>query len=135
MTRPDEAATHPRVEGAMHPPAEAASAAVRRELERHEGRVAGATGRRFVDLGDAVLVHDEGASEPWRTWLGDVRWPTAGGAFDRRLIEALALFATIGRRPSVWVQPGASTPADLAGRLLADGFTPAESAYRMRLAI
>jgi ribosomal protein S18 acetylase RimI-like enzyme len=122
-------------EPAAHLPVKAASPADRLGLERHEGRVAGATGRRFVDLGDAVLVHDERATEAWRTWLGDVRWPTAGGAFDRRLTDALALFATIGRRPSVWVQPGASTPPDLAGRLLADGFTPAESAYRMRLAV
>jgi len=117
----------------MHPPAEAASAAVRRELERHEGRVAGATGRRFVDLGDAVLVHDEGASEPWRTWLGDVRWPSSEREFDMRLVDGLTLFARIDRRPSVWVQPAASTPADLAERLVAGGFMAAETAYRMRL--
>jgi GNAT superfamily N-acetyltransferase len=116
-----------------HPPMDAVSAAVRRELERHEGRVAGATGRRFVDLDDAILVHDEGASGPWRTWLGDVRWPTADRAFDMRLVDGLALFATIDRRPSIWVQPQASTPSDLANRLSANGFTAAETAYRMRL--
>jgi ribosomal protein S18 acetylase RimI-like enzyme len=121
-------------ESAPHPPVDAASPADRLALERHEGRVAGATGRRFVDLGDAVLVHDERATESWRTWLGDMRWPTADGAFDRRLAESLAFFATIGRRPSIWVQPGGSTPSDLAGRLVADGFTPAETAHRMRLA-
>jgi GNAT superfamily N-acetyltransferase len=112
---------------------DAVRAAVRRGLERHEGRVAGATGRRFTDLGDAVLVHDEQASGPWRTWLGDVRWPSAGGAFERRLLDVLTLFATIRRRPSIWVQPGASAPSDLAERLQANGFAPAETAYRMRL--
>ncbi|HYU51004.1 MAG TPA: GNAT family N-acetyltransferase [Candidatus Limnocylindria bacterium] len=118
---------------AEHPPVEVASPAVRRELERHEGRVAGATGRRFVDLGDAILVHDRRASEPWRTWLGDVRWPAAGRAFDRRLIDALALFATIDRRPSIWVQPGTSGPSNLAERLRAGGFAAGETAYRMGL--
>jgi ribosomal protein S18 acetylase RimI-like enzyme len=120
-----------RVSGA--PPVEAAPAAVRRELERHEGRVAGATGRRFAELGDAILVHDEHVSGAWRTWLGDVRWPRAGPAFERRLVDGLTLFATIDRRPSIWVQPGASTPPDLAGRLQANGFVAAETAYRMRL--
>jgi ribosomal protein S18 acetylase RimI-like enzyme len=125
MSEPAKAATSP--------PLEAASAAVRRQLERHEALVAGATGRLFVDLGDAVLVHDERAMEPWRTWLGGVRWPTAGRAFETRLQDGLALFATIDRRPSLWVQPQASTPSDLAARLLGNGFTPAETAYRMRL--
>jgi ribosomal protein S18 acetylase RimI-like enzyme len=125
MTEPDRAAAHP--------PTDAASAADRRELERHEGRVAGMTGRRFVDLEDAILVHDERAAKPWRTWLGDVRWPTDGRAFDRRLVDGLTLFATIDRRPSVWVQPRASTPRDLAERLQANGFNAAETVYRMRL--
>jgi ribosomal protein S18 acetylase RimI-like enzyme len=115
------------------PPVEDAPASARRELERHEARVAGATGRRFVDLGHAILVHDERVSGAWRTWLGDVRWPRPGPAFERRLIDALTLFATIDRRPSIWVQPGASTPSDLAGRLRANGFAAAETAYRMRL--
>jgi ribosomal protein S18 acetylase RimI-like enzyme len=115
------------------PPVDPAPAAVRRELERHEARVAGATGRRFTDLGDAVLVHDEHASGPWRTWLGGVCWPTAGAAFERRLLDGLTLFATIDRRPSIWVQPGASAPSDLAGRLEANGFAVAETAHRMRL--
>src|SRR6266508_1921106 len=70
-----------------HLPVEAAPAAIRRGLERHEGRVAGATGRRFTDLGDAVLVHDVQASGSWRTWLGDVCWPSAGAAFERRLLD------------------------------------------------
>jgi ribosomal protein S18 acetylase RimI-like enzyme len=110
-----------------------AAVATRRALERHEARVAGATGRRFTDLGDAVLVHDEQASPPWRTWLGDVRWPTARAAFERRLVDALTQFATIDRRPSIWVQPGASAPSDLAERLEANGFAPAETSFRMRL--
>jgi ribosomal protein S18 acetylase RimI-like enzyme len=110
-----------------------APAPVRRALERHEALVAGATGRRFADLGDAILVYDEQVPGPWRTWLGDIRWPEAGAAFERRLLDALTLFATIDRRPSIWVQPGASAPADLAGRLAANGFVAAETAYRMRL--
>jgi ribosomal protein S18 acetylase RimI-like enzyme len=118
---------------ADHPPVEDAPASARRELERPEARVAGATGRRLVDLGDAVLVHDEHVSGSWRTWLGDVRWPSNGPAFERRLIDALTLFATIDRRPSIWVQPGSSAPPDLAGRLRANGFAAAETAYRMRL--
>lgn len=118
---------------AAAPPMEAAPAALRRELERHEGRVAGATGRRFVDLGDSILVRDERASGAWRSWLGDIRWPHPEPAFERRLVDGLTLFATIARRPSIWVQPGASTPPDLAGRLQANGFVAAETAYRMRV--
>jgi ribosomal protein S18 acetylase RimI-like enzyme len=112
---------------------DATPAAVRRGLERHEGRVAGATGRRFTDLGDAFLVHDERVSGASHTWLGDVRWPTAGASFERRLLDGLTLFATIDRRPSISVQPGASTPRDLASRLADDGFTASGTAYRMRL--
>jgi ribosomal protein S18 acetylase RimI-like enzyme len=118
---------------AQHLPMDAAPAAIRRGLERHEGRVAGATGRRFTDLGDAFLVHDERVSGAWHTWLGDVRWPIDGESFERRLLDGLTLFATIDRRPSISVQPGASTPPDLTSRLEGNGFTTSGTAYRMRL--
>ncbi|TMD30944.1 MAG: GNAT family N-acetyltransferase [Chloroflexi bacterium] len=115
------------------PPVEVVSDATRRSLARHEARVAALAGRRFVDLGDAVLVHDEGSTEPWRTWLGDVRWPADTAAFDARLVEAFAMFATMDRRPCIWVEHGTSRPRDLADRLARDGFIAAEFAYRMWL--
>ena len=43
-------------------------------------------------------------------------------AFDRRLTEALALFAGLDRIPHVWPMPGFDEPADLTARLLANGF-------------
>ena len=55
--------------------------------------------------------------------MASVRSPEDDEGFDRRLTEALALFAGLGRRPHVWPSPAHSRPADLA-RLEADGFQP-----------
>ena len=51
-----------------------------------------------------------------------VRWPVEAAAFDRRLNEALALFALLSRTPHVWPSPVHSAPADLVARLRANGF-------------
>ena len=74
------------------------------------------------DLGDAVLLYDETDREPFWNRLAGVAWPHAAGPFDRRLTEALALFAGLDRIPHVWPMPGYDEPADLTERLLSHGF-------------
>ena len=55
----------------------------------------------------------------WRASAG----PRIPAAFDRRLTEALALFAVLGRRPArVAVAASTREPVDLAARLPANGF-------------
>lgn len=93
-----------------------------RMLLRHEAEVHAIPGRELLDLGDAILLHDPNDAEPFWNRLAAVRWPTEAGAFDRRLVDVLAKFATIGRQPHVWVTPSADEPADLAARLEASGF-------------
>jgi GNAT superfamily N-acetyltransferase len=51
-----------------------------------------------------------------------IAWPRPAGAFDRRLTEALALFAGLDRIPHVWPTPGYDEPRDLVDRLSANGF-------------
>ena len=70
-------------------------------------------GREVRDLGDAVLLHDASDREPFWNRLAGVDWPTGAAAFDRRLTEALALFAGLDRIPHVWPMPGYDEPPDL----------------------
>jgi ribosomal protein S18 acetylase RimI-like enzyme len=51
-----------------------------------------------------------------------VRWPADAAAFDRRLAEAIAMFAVLLRRPHVWPSPVHSSPRDLVDRLRDHGF-------------
>jgi ribosomal protein S18 acetylase RimI-like enzyme len=118
---------------ATGPPVRAASPRERLELSRNEGQVAALAGRRFIELDDAFLVHDPDIEQTWRTWLAGVRWPAEPDRFQRRLAESLTLFATLGRRPCLRVEPGADEPPDLTTRLAADGFRAQEASYRMRV--
>jgi ribosomal protein S18 acetylase RimI-like enzyme len=93
-----------------------------RWLMWHEACSHGLVGREIRDLGDAVLLHDPTDREPFWNRLVALDWPRAEAAFDRRLTEALALFAGLDRIPHVWPIPGYDGPPDLIDRLLAHGF-------------
>lgn len=93
-----------------------------RVLLRHEALVHAIPGRVLLDLGDGLLLHDPADPEPFWNRLEAARWPAEPAAFDRRLVEVLARFASVGRQPHIWVTPAADEPADLHARLAANGF-------------
>jgi len=93
-----------------------------RWLARHEARCNALFGREVRELGDGVLLFDPLDREPFWNRLAGVAWPSAAGAFDHRLAETIALFASLDRIPHVWPAPGFDEPPDLAERLLAHGF-------------
>lgn len=93
-----------------------------RSLLRHEALVHAIPGRVLLDLGDCLLLHDPIDAEPFWNRLEATRWPADAAAFDRRLVEVIARFATVGRQPHIWVTPSADEPRDLAARLVANGF-------------
>jgi len=102
-----------------------------RALELHEAR-AHARGTRYAeDLGDAIMLHDPGDPDPFLNRLSGVRLPSDPAAYDRRFTELLALFASLERRPHIWLSPGFHEPADLRDRLLADGFFELGGTYAM----
>jgi ribosomal protein S18 acetylase RimI-like enzyme len=88
----------------------------------HEACSHGLVGREVRDLGDAYLLHDPTDREPFWNRIVGIDWPTDSAAFDRRLTEALALFAGLDRIPHVWPIPGFDEPPDLVARLLGHGF-------------
>ncbi len=96
-------------------------AAIRR-LELHETRAHAIPARDVLELGHAVVLHDPRDTDVFWNRMVSVRWPDEPAGFDRRLTEALALFASLGRRPHVWPSPVGSAPADLVDRLVAHGF-------------
>jgi ribosomal protein S18 acetylase RimI-like enzyme len=102
-----------------------------RFLELHEARAHAGPGRRVVDLGDAILLHDPTDGDPFVNRLSALRLPAEARAFDRRLTELLALFFGLGRVPHVWLPPAYPAPPDLARRLNGDGFVDLGGAYRM----
>ena len=53
--------------------------------------------------------------------MAAIRWPSDPSGFDRRLTETILLFTTLGRTTHIWPSI-ADEPADLADRLLANGF-------------
>jgi ribosomal protein S18 acetylase RimI-like enzyme len=103
----------------LTPPVDAAT--MRRLLE-HEAQVHAIPGRELRDLGDALLLHDPTDPEPFWNRLEGIRWPSEPAAFDQRLSEMRILFASIGRQPHIWLAPPHDEPADLAARLVANGF-------------
>lgn len=103
----------------MDPPIDATTL---RRLLRHEAEVHAIPGRQLRDLGDSLLLHDPRDAEPFWNRLEGICWPTEPGAFDKRLGEAGILFASVGRQPHIWLAPPHDTPADLAARLVANGF-------------
>ena len=107
--------------------------ALARRLVLHEARVQQAPGRELRDLGDAWLLHDPFDTEPfWNRMLAPA-WPVQPAAFDRRLDEAITLFATLGRMPHIRPLPLGNRPADLGARLFASGFLALGTDRRMVL--
>jgi ribosomal protein S18 acetylase RimI-like enzyme len=96
--------------------------ATMRHLLLHEARIHAIPGRDLRDLGDAILLHDPVESEPFWNRLEGLRWPVEPAAFDRRLTEALVLFASIGRKPHIWASSLHDEPTDLVARLIDNGF-------------
>jgi ribosomal protein S18 acetylase RimI-like enzyme len=96
--------------------------ATMRWLLLHEARVHATPGRDLRDLDDAILLHDPLEPDPFWNRLEAIRWPDDPAGFDRRLAEALVLFAALGRQPHVWGAPLHDEPTDLGARLLSNGF-------------
>lgn len=93
-----------------------------RFLDLHEARAHALGGREVRDLGDGVLLHDPQDPEPFWNRLAAIRWPDGPDAFDRRLDEAMAMFAKIARQPHLWLAPAHNRPTDVARRLEDRGF-------------
>lgn len=103
-------------------------------IERHELHAHAIPSRETRDLGDALLLHDPDDAEPFWNRLQAVRWPEAPDAFDRRLAEALAMFAILRRQPHVWPSPVHAGPPDLALRLQGNGFVDLGGGHLMVMA-
>ena len=112
----------------------AVDAEILRSLEIHEARVHAMPGRQIRDLGDAIMLHDSLDAEPFWNRVNAIRWPDEAAAFDRRVAETLALFATLDRIPHIWPRPILNEPADLAERLTAHGFEDVGGGHVMILA-
>jgi GNAT superfamily N-acetyltransferase len=95
---------------------------VLRFLEHHEGRVHALPGREMRDVGDALLLYDERDREPFWNRLAAIRWPDEARDFERRVDEAITLFATLDRLPHIWLRPALNVPRDIRRRLLDNGF-------------
>jgi ribosomal protein S18 acetylase RimI-like enzyme len=93
-----------------------------RWLAWHEAGAHALTGREVRDLGDAWMLYDETDREPFWNRIAGLAWPSEPNAFDRRLTEMFALFASLDRIPHVWASPAYDEPADLTERLVANGF-------------
>jgi ribosomal protein S18 acetylase RimI-like enzyme len=91
-------------------------------LERHETSVHALPGRDIRDLGHAILITDPSDREPFWNRMAALRWPSEPVAFDRRLDEAVTLFATLDRLPHFWPRPALREPRDLVERMTAFGF-------------
>lgn len=116
----------------MTPPIALDDATVRR-LERHESDAHAIPRREVRDLGDSLVLYDPDDVDPFWNRMVSVRWPADPDAFDRRLLEALALFGVLARRPHIWPSPQHGTPADLVARLEANGFRDVGGGHVMLL--
>ncbi len=115
----------------QEPPWYGLDATALRALELHEAQAHAQAGRRVVDYGDSVLLHDPADSAAFLNRLSALRLPEPPAEFDRRLGDLLALFATLDRRPHFWLGPGAAVPLDLADRLRHEGFLEVGAVYWM----
>ncbi|HYN70248.1 MAG TPA: GNAT family N-acetyltransferase [Candidatus Eisenbacteria bacterium] len=107
--------------------------ALARRLVLHEARVQQGPGRELRDLGDAWLLHDPFDAEPFWNRLLAPAWPDGTAAFERRVDEAITLFATLGRMPHIRPLPLGNRPPDLGARLAAAGFLALGTDRRMVL--
>ena len=108
-------------------------AATSRWLAWHEAKSHGLLGRDVRVLGDAVMLYDPNDREPFWNRVAGIAWPDDPEAFDRRLLEVVALFASLDRTPHIWPLPGFDEPRDLVARLLAAGFEDAGAGLLMAL--
>jgi len=108
-------------------------AATSRWLAWHEALSHGLLGREVRPLGDAVMLYDPNDREPFWNRIAGIAWPVDPEAFDRRLLEVVALFAALDRTPHIWPLPGFDEPMDLVARLLAAGFVDAGAGLLMAL--
>ena len=67
--------------------------ATTRRLEWHETMAHAIPSRVVRDLGDALVLHDPRDPDPFWNRMVSVRWPASPDAFDRRLDEAVTMFA------------------------------------------
>jgi len=104
-----------------------------RFLEVHTARAIAIPGRAWRDFGDAVMLFSGSEKDPFFNRLTAIRWPEDPAAFDARLGQALELFAALERKPYFWVVPGMSAPADIVGRLAANGFVDQGGGFDMLL--
>ena len=102
-------------------------------LERHETDAHAIPSREVRDLGDALILFDPRDPDPFWNRMTRVRWPSDPVAFDRRLTESMAVFIVLGRRPHVWPSPVHAEPADIVGRLVANGFRDVGGGHLMVL--
>jgi len=104
-----------------------------RFLEVHTARAIAIPGRGWRDFGDSVMLFSGSEKDPFFNRLTAIRWPDEPAAFDARLDQALELFAALERKPYCWVVPGMSAPADIVGRLAANGFVDQGGGFDMLL--
>ena len=79
--------------GTRNRPPGGARPATSRWLAWHEAVSHGLIGREVRDLGDAVMLYDPNDREPFWNRVAGIAWPEEPAAFDRRLLEVIALFA------------------------------------------
>ncbi|HEY4189881.1 MAG TPA: GNAT family N-acetyltransferase [Candidatus Limnocylindrales bacterium] len=96
--------------------------ATTRRLERHETMAHAIPSRRVRDLGDSLVLFDPRDPDPFWNRMVSVRWPAEPAAFERRLSEAITMFALDARQPHIWPSPEHNAPVDLISRLRANGF-------------
>ena len=108
--------------------------ATTRRLERHETMAHAIPSRRVRDLGDSLVLFDPRDPDPFWNRMVSVRWPSDPAAFERRLGEAMTMFALDARQPHVWPSPEHNAPADLVARLRANGFADVGGGHVMVLA-
>jgi len=104
-----------------------------RWLAWHEAVSHGLLGREIRDLGDAIMLYDPNDREPFWNRIAGIGWPDDPAAFDRRLLEIIAIFASLDRTPHIWPLPGLDEPIDLPERLLAAGFEDVGGGIMMAL--
>ena len=104
-----------------------------RWLAWHEAVSHGLLGREVRDLGDATMLYDPNDREPFWNRIAGIGWPDDPAAFDRRLVEVVALFASLDRTPHIWPLPGLDEPTDLPERLLDAGFEDVGGGLMMAL--